>query len=67
MSITFDTERWSNLSLAREIEPRLRRSSAPALVTLKELGFFKANPEARLEALFPFIEEEDLEPARQED
>ena len=59
MSITYDPEKWSNPLRARDFEPVRRKSSGPVIVSLRELRYFKANPETSAETLGAFLKEEE--------
>ena len=52
MSITFDTERWSNRWHARDIDEIQRRSSSPRVVSLDDIPFFKSKRDIEGEAYF---------------
>jgi hypothetical protein len=52
MSITFDTERWSNRWHARDIDEIQKRSGSPRVVSLGDLPFFKSKRDIEGEAYF---------------
>lgn len=59
MSITYDPEKWSNPLRARDFEPVRKKSEGAVLVSLRELRYFRAHPEATAETLDAFLKEED--------
>jgi len=59
MSITYDPEKWSNPLRVREFEPVRKKSEGAVLVSLRELRYFRANPDTRAESLGEFLKEEN--------
>ena len=57
MSITYDSEKWSNPRREWDIGPMQSRSKSGMLVSLKDLAYFKSLSDNNKKAIFPFIED----------
>jgi hypothetical protein len=58
MSITYDPEKWSDPLKARDFEPVRKKSEGAVLVSLRELRYFRNNPDVHAETLGAFLKEE---------
>ncbi len=63
MSITYDSEKWTNPLRVWDLESQAKRSKAPEVVALSELRYFRVRDDSSDKADSAYVDEGSLEKA----